>query len=405
MRILFTSSYGVPFGGAEHYAFGVAERLRDRGHEVRMLASQAATGAGTLADYTAISASEDLDERPLRRAMALGVRKTAKAVATDFRPELVHHQNFFYLLGPAVLGAFGKTPQVATAHDYSFICPRGDLFQNDERQCPHDFGTVCVASRCISVGNFTGQALKRAELRLRLGRVAAAIFPSRHSQARHRLAGFDVPGVHIPNAVDPALYASGSAPSASSIAFAGMRLEPAKGVDAFLALARSLAQHGTDLRFRLAGVGSRLEQARQAAAQPPLAGRVDVLGRLSREDYLHDLRTCRLFLVPSLWEEITPLTVLEAMAASRPVVAFDAGGVHEHVEHGRTGLLVPVGDVQAMAEAVRTLEDDPGLADEMGRRGLDRVQREFTLDKHVDALERFYEQVLEGQGFGRVDDA
>jgi glycosyltransferase involved in cell wall biosynthesis len=84
--------------------------------------------------------------------------------------------------------------------------------------------------------------------------------------------------------------------------------------------------------------------------------------------------------------ENCPLVVLQAMAAGVPVVASGVGGVPELVVDGETGLLVPPGDVAALADALRNLLRDKGLRDRMGAAGRARVERAFTLDRCVDGL-------------------
>jgi glycosyltransferase involved in cell wall biosynthesis len=81
----------------------------------------------------------------------------------------------------------------------------------------------------------------------------------------------------------------------------------------------------------------------------------------------------------SLEPEPLGLTVLEAMAAGKPVVAAGAGGVRETVLPGRTGLLYPIGDEAALADRLQRLIENPSLRAALGRRGADHVQTSFDL--------------------------
>jgi glycosyltransferase involved in cell wall biosynthesis len=89
--------------------------------------------------------------------------------------------------------------------------------------------------------------------------------------------------------------------------------------------------------------------------------------------------------------ENCPLVVLQAMAAGLPVVASGVGGVPELVADGETGLLVPPGDAEALADALRNLLRDKALRARMGVAGRARVEREFTLARCVDGLLASYE--------------
>lgn len=101
------------------------------------------------------------------------------------------------------------------------------------------------------------------------------------------------------------------------------------------------------------------------------------------------------FIIPSI-EDNQPNTVLEAMACGAPVVGFQAGGIPEMVEHGKTGLLAPVGDVQALAHAIELL-----LADERGRSSMgsfsrQRVEQGFSRAAQVQRYLDLYRTLLGG---------
>jgi glycosyltransferase involved in cell wall biosynthesis len=85
--------------------------------------------------------------------------------------------------------------------------------------------------------------------------------------------------------------------------------------------------------------------------------------------------------------------LVEAMLVERPVIASDAGGTREIVEEGITGLLVPPGQSDPLAKALRRLLDDPALRLSMGQRGRERAERRFTLLPTLEALDRLLTSV------------
>ena len=113
-----------------------------------------------------------------------------------------------------------------------------------------------------------------------------------------------------------------------------------------------------------------------------------------RHDVPQLLRATDVFVLSSKGWEGLPLTVLEAMASSLPVVASDVGGTREAVVDRQTGYLFPSGDVAALAHCVRTLANDPILARQMGRSGLARVKQFFTLQRMVSDISALYEKVM-----------
>lgn len=112
-----------------------------------------------------------------------------------------------------------------------------------------------------------------------------------------------------------------------------------------------------------------------------------------RDDVAAILAAIDVFVLPSLNEGISN-TVLEAMAAARPVVATDVGGNPELVEHGKTGYLVPSDDADALAAALGRYCVTDGLIREHGEAGRRRVCERFSLSRMLDDYQRLYEEAL-----------
>jgi len=104
-------------------------------------------------------------------------------------------------------------------------------------------------------------------------------------------------------------------------------------------------------------------------------------------------RASDIVVIPSIVQEGFPLVACEAMAAGRPVIASNAGGIPEVVIHGDTGLLVPACDVGALAEAILRLASDQGLRDEMGRAAQERANL-FTWDAAARRADQVYRHLL-----------
>ena len=128
---------------------------------------------------------------------------------------------------------------------------------------------------------------------------------------------------------------------------------------------------------------------RQAVAQRGAEDYVKLLG--ARRDVPDLLAACDVFVLSSRQEGF-PITILEAMAAGKPVVATDVGGCAEAVADGETGLIVPPDNPKALAEAIKHILDHPDEARRMGEAGRRRVEEHFTVEamvaKHVEVYER-----------------
>ena len=143
----------------------------------------------------------------------------------------------------------------------------------------------------------------------------------------------------------------------------------------------------------LAGSGPERAVLETQAQMLAIADRICFLGH--RTDIPDLLACCDLFVLPSIYEGL-PLSILEAMAAGKPVVASAVGGTPEAVLDGVSGLLVPPGDSMALAKAIKCLLGQPSLAAQMGAAGKARVQQMFSVDMMVRQVSQTYEELLDG---------
>jgi glycosyltransferase involved in cell wall biosynthesis len=124
-----------------------------------------------------------------------------------------------------------------------------------------------------------------------------------------------------------------------------------------------------------------------------LPDRVRVLGPWPHERVMEAVRACTAAVVPSRWPDPCPTTVLEAMAAGRPLVATRTGGIPDMVVDGETGLLVEPDDPAALAQALTALLAAPDRARSLGRAGRERVTA-FTDRAVVERLTAVYQDLL-----------
>jgi len=179
--------------------------------------------------------------------------------------------------------------------------------------------------------------------------------------------------------------------------FAGRFVEK-KGIGVLLNAMRALEAEGRDIRLLLVGDGSAAAALKQAAAG---LKNVSFLGWLPNSELSGLMRGALAVCVPSLEAadgdaEGLPNVVLEAMGEGAPVVASRHAGIGEAVEDGRTGLLVPPGDVSALAAALRQLIDAPEAAQAMGRNARQVALKKFDAMTQSRRLEEVLLDVISG---------
>jgi glycosyltransferase involved in cell wall biosynthesis len=152
---------------------------------------------------------------------------------------------------------------------------------------------------------------------------------------------------------------------------------------------RALAGDGVRVKLLLAGDGPSRADLQSLAASLGLQNRVAFLG--PRRDIPALIKLADALILVSSQEGL-PRSVMEAMAMSKPVIGSDIRGTRDLLAGG-SGLLVPVGDISAIADAIRTVVENPSLALEMGRRGRESI-RAYDLAYILKLHDQLYEQIL-----------
>ncbi len=160
-----------------------------------------------------------------------------------------------------------------------------------------------------------------------------------------------------------------------------------KGHRVLLEAVAKIAEEIPGLRLELAGAGPLEDDLQARAVRLRLMRHATFLGVV--EDVRPVLQRALMVVVPSLWEGLG-IAALEAMAMGRPVIASDVDGLREIITHERDGLLVPAGDVAALAAAISRLMADRVLAERLAAAGRARVVEAFGINAMARELETFY---------------
>ncbi|MCP5080598.1 MAG: glycosyltransferase family 4 protein [Alphaproteobacteria bacterium] len=174
--------------------------------------------------------------------------------------------------------------------------------------------------------------------------------------------------------VEPARYER-KGPSGKRLLFVG-RLAAVKGVPLLLEALRQIKTDQPEVHLTLIGDGPERMGLEKEAARLGLSDTVTFAGYQSQDDVAAALSSSDIFVLPSFAEGV-PVVLMEAMATGLPVIATAVGGVGELVRDGESGLILPPGDVAALAAALKKLLADPAQCHEMGKVGAKTVAAGF----------------------------
>jgi glycosyltransferase involved in cell wall biosynthesis len=195
--------------------------------------------------------------------------------------------------------------------------------------------------------------------------------------------------VVVPNSV-PLPAPSSVAEEAQRVLFLG-RLEAAKGVFELLAAGARLAPRFPDLRLVFGGEGD-ADAIRRRAAELGILERIELPGWVGPQERDAQLARAAVFCLPSHAEGL-PMSMLEAMAAGRAVVASSVGGIPETIVDGDNGLLAPPRDEEALASRLEQALSDDDLRARLARRARETIEQHYSTEVVCGQLSALYREL------------
>jgi glycosyltransferase involved in cell wall biosynthesis len=258
------------------------------------------------------------------------------------------------------------------------------------------------------VWSFEGGRFRRFLDRSVVARGADVILTVSNETRRQMIAaeGIDPRTIHVltngipdlPDPTGPSIRKEFGIASDARVIGTLSQLRPQKGLEVLIEASETLAERFPGIVVLIAGRGSEEQRLRTLIRDKGLEKVVLLAG--PRQDVPEFLQALDVAVSCSHFEG-SPLSVMEYMAAAKPIVATSVGGVPDLIEDGVHGLLVPRGDAREVADAVTGLLNAPDRAAAMGQSACERQQREFSLRTMVSSLEALYVELYRASRAGR----
>jgi glycosyltransferase involved in cell wall biosynthesis len=397
MKLLVANNYFYLRGGAERVMFNDIRSLRDSGIDVVpfSVSDPANVPERYSADFT--SGVDVHAMHPLRRLRAAGeaihCRRSAKAFAAlieKVRPDVLHCHNIYGRLTTSILPVARRygLPVVLTVHDYKVVCP-SYLMLRDGKPC----------SACVDGGYYRCAIYRCHKRKLAESAVyALEAYYAGHSDSYGAVDRFLCPsrfiadllirsGIHPkrvvfhPNSVDPDAYVPDY--EGGYALYAG-RLSREKGIGTLLD-----AVKGTDIPLKIAGTGP-MDLALRAQAKRDGGSRIVFEGHCDGAHLAALYRNAAFVVVPSEWYENAPMSVLEAFAYGKPVVASRIGGIPEMVSDGENGYLFTWGSREELRAKMEDLWSDRSGRRRMGQNARRLVETRYSQRRRIESLLNIY---------------
>lgn len=329
---------------------------------------------------------------------SIGWRRDVRRRIDATRPDLVHVHNLWPHATPSVYDACRdtSTPVVQTLHNYRLLCI-ADFLSRDGRPCErcigHDVGWPGVVHRCVG-GSAALSLVKMTAIGVHnlLGtwqrRVSMFIAPSESMRATFVRAGLPADRIRVKPSCAPDRGASDR--PRHYFCFAG-RLSPEKGVAALLDLWSTPGQP----ELRIAGAGPMAAAVQDLARRNPA---VTFMGMLSADGVSDLMGGAIATLIPSAWDEPSPVVMMQSFCAGTPVIASDHSRRDETVGHRRTGLVYAAGDPGGLAREVEWAAAHAPACRAMGLEARRHYERHHSIDAAGARLLAIYAETLAARG-------
>jgi glycosyltransferase involved in cell wall biosynthesis len=387
VRVLNVVSLGYPAGGAETHVRDLSSVLRERGHIVATLASDAGPTKERFADFS------------FRQVPAQGLKKIAvtlynadarrqlRGTIAVFRPDVVLLHTLQQVT-PAPLFELKRIPTVLLVHGpeiYMRSILNWSLSAQDYRLPQRR------RMRDLTPGGLVHYAFYRLVCRpaYRAGFRNVDEFVAYSAYMQDLLRAEGVPASYIPLGVQ-LLEPQPLPPGPPVVLFVG-RLELEKGVFNLLSAYKELLPALPSARLVFAGDGKDRERLMAEARdiQPP----VEFLGLVSRDQLPAVYARATVVVLPSVFVEAFGKVGPEALSSGRPVIASDSGGVREWLQPGKNGLLVRPGDVAQLRTSILSLLEDQGTLARMANDAPGSVSH-LSIQAHSERFEELLRQVV-----------
>jgi len=422
MKIMLCNHRYFLSGGPERYLFAVQELLEREGHQVfpfsvhfqgnrpspcqRYFVEPIASR--TEAYFAEHKRSFGSLWRGLERLFySPEVERAARRMAGELTPDVAYILGYLRKLSPSLLVGLKKQgiPIVVRLSDFGMLCPQQHFLRNQEpcTVCLEQGLFASVRHRCVkdslplSLVNYL--ATRFHEQKRYFDLIDAFVTTNPFTQEMLLKAGYAPERLHcIPTFVDTELFAPVPGEAKGDYGLYVGRLDPPKGVHVLLKALHRLKGRpaAKGLRMKIVGQGhdqTCVQSLRDAVRDLGLGDMVELPGPVAPEAVPALLRQARFSVLPAIWFENLPNSLLESLACGTPVIASDIGSLSRAITDGGNGLLFKAGDADSLADALaRYLGDEP-LQARLALGCRESALQDYAPSAHLSRLLRLFEDV------------
>jgi len=399
MKVLLINKFHYLKGGAERVYFNTKEVLESRGHQVVCFSMKDEKNLPCDQEiYFVDTVNFENNKHWFKKAMRfIYYKKSAQnleQLIKQEKPDIAHLHNVSHHLTYSILKPLLKhnIPIVQTLHDYQLLSPnyhlfcRGKICENTKNGNYYK----CIFHRCVK-NSFFKSILGAFELYfykyLRVeDKINLFISPSKFLKEKFQEFGFNSKIEVIPNFLNTQNYKP-KYEAGDYILFAG-RLSPEKGLLNLLKAIKQLP----DINLKIVGDGP-LKEELQTYTELENINNVEFTGHQNGQQFQDTIRNSKFVVVPSIWYENYPMTVIEAEAFGKPVLASNIGGLNEQIISRYNGLHFKYHSVPDLTDKITQLYNSTDL-ENYGRNARAEVEKTNSEDQYYQKIISAYNKLI-----------
>ena len=404
MRILMVNKFHYLKGGSEKYYFELANLLKENGHKIAFFSMKNAKNIKTTEKEYFV---DEIDLNNGSKLKALDViyskenKKKMQEALEDFKPDIVHINNFQRQLSASIIEAIKEKniPIVFTAHDVQAICPAITMIDKEKKICEKCMGGKyfnCIKKKCNKdstlkslIGAIEGYYYRSHKIYTK--KIDMIITPS--GFYKEKLIQDGIPKSKIKamhNFIDVEQYNIPTSDDGYAL-YIG-RLSKEKGI---LNLIEAFKKIKYGMLY-IAGDGPEKENIMHFVKENNLQKNIKLLGYLNKEQVNEKISKCRFVVVPSIWYENCPYSILETLSIGKPVIGAKIGGIPELVKDNNSGLLYDFDNVDELSQKMKLLFENKKLAIQLGNNARKNAVNEFSKEKYYNDILPIYKDLIKG---------
>lgn len=406
MKILLVNKFHYQKGGSETYYFGLGELLKKQGHQVIYFSMKDEQNVPDVNERFFVENVEfNGKQSPISLIKNAGhllysveaFRKFKQYIQIE-KPDIIHLNIFQSQLSASIVDAAYQCgiPIVYTAHDLKSICPNYQMLNHGQvcEKClkgnyMHCFFSACMkdsrSKSLLAAMEMYVYRLRKTYQKLDLIVTPSAFYKRKISEAAITKA----PIVHIPNFLP--LNTQYTCKIGGDYFLYFGRLSREKGI---LTLIRAYAKTGRRFPLYIVGRGPMEEQILSLIKEKSLEEQVLLLGFKQGKELTDIVEHARCICLPSEWYENGPYSIMEAMAAGKPVIVSSYGGLPEMVDEDQNGFIVQAGNTEELKEALIKMEQEE-ILESFSIHALKKAKQNFDAEKYASVMVRYYQKVIE----------